>query len=117
MAFFRTVLTFTGYGALGSVGTLAFLGRNSKVLPLSTSDYLYNTTFYARYNPENNPTTSDVCIRKVPLSKIRPEYLEKYGKLVERFCAGVWSGIGKSSPTQYANDGRVVRALLQEWKG
>lgn len=62
---------------------------------MSASDYIYNTTFYARNNPENNPTLSDLCVRKVPLSQIKPEYLEKEGKLVEKFCAGVWGGLGE----------------------
>lgn len=61
---------------------------------MQPTDYLFNHTLYARYNPENNPTTADVCVRRVPLDKIKPEYLEKEGKLAERFCAGVWSGFG-----------------------
>lgn len=38
---------------------------------------------------------SDDCIRKVPLSQIDPKLLEKKGKLAEKFCAGVWGGLGK----------------------
>ena len=36
-------------------------------------------------------------MRRVPLSQIKPELLEKDGKLAEAFCAGVWSGLGTSS--------------------
>lgn len=36
-------------------------------------------------------------MRRVPLSQIKPELLEKDGKLAEAFCAGVWSGLGMSS--------------------
>lgn len=94
MGFMRSVLAVTGYGSLATAGTFVALTRNSRFIPLSPSDYIFNTTHYARNNPENNPTTNDLCIRKVPLTKIRPELLEKEGKLVEAFCAGVWSGLG-----------------------
>lgn len=47
-----------------------------------------------RQNPNRNPATQDLCQRKVPLSKIKPHLLEKEGKLVEAFCAGVWGGLG-----------------------
>lgn len=102
MGILRSIVALTGYGSLATVGTFVWMTRRSPVLPLSTSDYLYNSTFYARYNPERNPSTADVCVRKVPLSKIKPEYLEKDGKLVERFCAGVWSGLGEPGATKRA---------------
>jgi len=34
-------------------------------------------------------------VRKIPLNRIKPQLLEKEGKLVEAFCAGVWGGLGK----------------------
>lgn len=37
---------------------------------------------------------TDLCVRRVPLTKIKPDLLEKEGKLVEKFCAGVWGSIG-----------------------
>ena len=100
----RTVLAWSGYGSLLSVGAFAWAARGSRVLPLAQSDYLYNTTFYARYNAENNPTTADVCVRRIPLKDLKPELLEKEGKLVERFCAGVWGGLGTTlvSPGRWA---------------
>lgn len=94
MGFIRSFLAVTGYGGLATAGTFVALTRSSKFVPLPTTDYIFNNTHYARNNPENNPTTHDLCIRKVPLTKIRPELLEKEGKLVEAFCAGVWGGLG-----------------------
>lgn len=70
--------------------------RNSKVMPIPPSDYIFANTLFARYNPNNNPVTQDICVRKVPLDKIKPELLEQEGKLVEAFCAGVWGGLGET---------------------
>jgi hypothetical protein len=95
MGVFRKVFSLAGYGTIAGVGGWAIMTRNSHFVPLSPTDYIYNTTFFARNNPEKNPTTSDLCVRRVPLSDIKPEYLEKEGKLVEKFCAGVWSGLGE----------------------
>ena len=67
--------------------------RNSKILAVPADDYIFNTTLFARYNPNNNPVSQDICVRTVPIDKIRPELLAE-GKLVESFCAGVWSGWG-----------------------
>ena len=52
-------------------------------------------------------------MRKVPLSKIKPQLLEKEkeGKLVEAFCAGVWGGYGRFYfPGLFSDEG--VRMLL-----
>lgn len=35
-------------------------------------------------------------MRRIPLDQVKPELLEKKGKLVEAFCAGVWGGMGES---------------------
>lgn len=56
---------------------------------------------FARYNPERNPTLSDLCVKRIPLSQIKPELLEKEGKLVEKFCAGVWGGLGYAYQRRY----------------
>lgn len=95
MGVFKTLSKVAAYGTVAGAGGWAVWTRNSNFVPLSPSDYIYNTTFYARNNPERNPTTADLCVRKVPLSQIKPEYLEKEGKLVEKFCAGVWGGLGE----------------------
>lgn len=64
-------------------------------MPVPANDYLLGSTWFARYNPDNNPPLIDICVRKVPLSQIKPEYLGKEGKLAEKFCAGVWGGLGE----------------------
>lgn len=97
MGVFKTLSKVAAYGTVAGAGGWAVWTRNSNFVPLSPSDYIYNTTFYARNNPERNPATADLCVRKVPLSQIKPEYLEKEGKLVEKFCAGVWGGLGEYS--------------------
>jgi hypothetical protein len=97
MGIFRTTLAVAGYGSLGAALGYTLWTRKSKVYGLPRDDYLYGTSLFARFNPYDNPTTSDVCIRKVPLDQIRPELLEKDGALVQAFCSGVWSGWGKHS--------------------
>lgn len=96
MGILRTTLAITGYSSLAGAASFYALTRHSKILPVSSSDYIFNHTLYARYNPNNAPVTQDICVRQVPLKKIRPELLEKAdeGKLVEAFCAGVWGGLG-----------------------
>lgn len=61
-------------------------------MPLS--DHIFHSSNFHKLNPERNPTTHDLYIQKVPLSKINPALLSKEGKLIEAFCAGVWSGSG-----------------------
>ncbi|EED17121.1 conserved hypothetical protein [Talaromyces stipitatus ATCC 10500] len=62
------------------------------------NDPLFQTRFLRMYNPNNNPSVNDSCVRKVPLDKIRPELVEDAlaggSMLLERFCAGVWGGYG-----------------------
>lgn len=90
---------FVKVSAVGSVASVGvFLGMTRKIeeVPLSTSDYLFNSVHFRTYNPHQNPTTHDLFIRKVPLSEIDPTLLENKGKLVEKFCAGVWGGLGES---------------------
>jgi len=97
MGILRTAFAVTGWGSLAAASTFVALTRKSKVNPIPANDYIFNSTHYARYNPSNAPVTQDVCTRRVPLDKIRPELLEKDGKLVEAFCAGIWSGVGRES--------------------
>jgi len=97
MGFFRTLLAFTGYSAVGVATTWTVATRRSKFVPVPPNDYLLGSTLFARYNPEKNPALVDMCVRKIPLDKIKPEYLEKEGLLATKFCAGVWSGLGKRS--------------------
>lgn len=90
----RILSTFVLTGA-GSALAFNLWTRNSPVLTLPSTDPLFQSAVYAKNNPNKNPATQDVCIKKVPLSKIQPALLEDKGKLVESFCAGVWGGAGE----------------------
>ena len=66
--------------------------------PLSPStEPLFTSPSFRKYNPHNNHVSSDAIIRRIPLSHLRPDLLEnaQYGdgsKLTEFFCASIWSG-------------------------
>lgn len=98
MGIVRTTLALAGYGSLAAAGSFFAVTRKCRLQDVPASDHIFNTTLFARYNPNNAPVTQDVCLRRVPLSNIRPELLESEkkgeGKLVEAFCQGVWGGIG-----------------------
>ena len=73
--------------------------KHCKFVDLSpATDPLFQSAFYKKYNPNPNPTIYDLCIRKIPIFKLKQELVEdaeKGGtKMVEAFCAGVWSGFG-----------------------
>ncbi|KAG9234218.1 hypothetical protein BJ875DRAFT_376871 [Amylocarpus encephaloides] len=89
-------------GASGAAG-FAFWTRNSKFAHVSSSDPLFSSPAYLKNNPNKNPATHDICVRRVPLSDIKPQLLEKEseGKLVEAFCAGVWGGLGYAYQRRY----------------
>ncbi|KAL4807948.1 hypothetical protein BDV18DRAFT_136421 [Aspergillus unguis] len=90
--------TYTGLATLG--GFFAYT-RNDRFVPMSATDAIFAHPLYAKFNPSTNPTTHDLCIRRVPLSEINPSLLEKKGRLVEAFCAGVWSGWGYAFQRAY----------------
>ena len=98
MGVLRTTLAVTGWGSLAFAGGLLAWTRNSKIRPVAASDYIFHSTLFARYNPNRAPVTQDLCFRRVELGKVRAELLEggeEDGKLVEAFCRGVWSGVGR----------------------
>lgn len=83
------------FGGAGVGAGFAYWTRNSQFVPITHDDPIFSSAAYARYNPNRNPETMDLCVRKIPLNRIKPQLLEKEGKLVEAFCAGVWGGLGK----------------------
>lgn len=86
--------TFFG-GLLGASTAAAYLAaKNPVISPIPPSDPLWDSKAYRRYNPSKNPATQDVCIKRIPISKIRPELLQKDGTLSLEFCRGLWSGWG-----------------------
>lgn len=101
MGLITKAIGLTGWSSLAVAGTFVAMTRKNRILPIPASDYIFNTTHYARYNPNNAPVTQDICLRSVPLSQIKPELLEKEGALAEKFCAGVWSGIGYAYQRRY----------------
>jgi len=94
MGIARTVFnTFAGTGVLGVAGwTVAT--RNAKFVPIAANDPIFEDPAYLRNNPHKNQATQDLCIRRVPLKNIKPQLLEKEGKLAEAFCGSVWGGLG-----------------------
>lgn len=94
MGFIRTLVNTAVLGSAGAAGGWALWTRNSKFVPIASADPIFTSPSYLRYNPNHNPTTHDLCVRKVPLSQIKPQLLEKDGRLAEAFCAGVWGGLG-----------------------
>ena len=97
MGIIGRVLRLTTFGGAATLGTHLIWTRNSIVESVPTTDALFTSPAYKQYNPNQNGTMRDVCVRKVPLSQVDPLLVAKKGKLVEAFCAGVWGGLGKFS--------------------
>lgn len=94
MGFICRLLKTTAYGSAATAGTFYYFTKDSRFVPLSADDHLFRSSHFRKFNPKNNPTTHDYCVRKVPLSAIDPRLLQKPGALVEGFCASVWGGLG-----------------------
>ncbi|KIW92469.1 uncharacterized protein Z519_06316 [Cladophialophora bantiana CBS 173.52] len=84
------------------------------------SEPLFRSAWFARFNPRNHEATYDECVRRISLSKIRPELLEDARKggtrLVEEFCRGVWGGPGYTIQrlylqSKYRNDTTTAHQL------
>jgi hypothetical protein len=96
MGFIKKAFKLTTYGGTATLGAFFWATRKDVFVPMSPTDSIFHSAPYRAQNPSNNPTVHDLCVRRVPLSEINPSLLEKKGKLVEAFCAGVWSGWGAS---------------------
>ena len=63
-----------------------------------SQDQLARTSYYRQFNPSLNPVLRDVAVRQLPIHKVDPELIQdaKAGgtRLVERYCAGVYGGLG-----------------------
>lgn len=82
-------------GLLGT-GVLGYLGAATTIIsPLPQDDPLWRSASYAKLNSYQNSSTQDLCVKRIPLSKIRPELLQKDGDLALEFCRGVWGGLGE----------------------
>lgn len=96
MVVFRIVRKTIFPGLLGASTAAAYLAsQNPVVSPLPANDPIWSSRLFRRANPNGNPATNDVCIKRIPFSKIRPELLKKENDLSLEFCRGLWSGWGK----------------------
>ncbi|RSL53448.1 hypothetical protein CEP53_007749 [Fusarium sp. AF-6] len=101
----KTVFT----SLLGTSTAAAYLAaKNPVISPLPPNDPIWSARIYKNHNPNRNPATQDVCIKRIPLSKIRPELLQKDGDLTLEFCRGLWSGWGYAVQRKY---------LEYKWRG
>ncbi|PNP42339.1 hypothetical protein TGAM01_v208086 [Trichoderma gamsii] len=87
----KTVLGVTA-GTAAAVGYLRL--STSIIAPIPLNDALYSSGVYKKYNPHRNAATNDICVKTIPLNRIRPELLQKEGDLALEFCRGLWSGWG-----------------------
>ncbi|KAJ5499388.1 hypothetical protein N7453_008439 [Penicillium expansum] len=94
MGIFSKLIKTTVAGSIASVGVFWGATRNDIFETMDNSDPIFQSAFFKKFNPNNNPTLHDVCVRRIPLDKIQPSLVEEKGKLVEAFCAGVWGGMG-----------------------
>ena len=104
MAILRSLFKSALVSATAGAGCFWYATKDSTFVPLATSDYLFNSSYFRKFNPSSNPTTHDYCIRRVPLSKIDKKLQNQDGKLVNAFCASVWGGLGTSSSLGKANN-------------
>ncbi|KAL2851179.1 hypothetical protein BJY01DRAFT_232993 [Aspergillus pseudoustus] len=90
----KATLKLAAYGTSASLGAFFVATRKNVLVPLDPTDAIFQHRLFCELNPANNPSMHDVCVRRIPISHIRPGLVEKEGGLVEAFCAGVWSGWG-----------------------
>ncbi|KAL5354297.1 hypothetical protein ACLOAV_000385 [Pseudogymnoascus australis] len=97
MPIIRKALYTVILGTTGVTGLALFATRRSTIVPVPATDPIYSSAAYRAQNVNNNPVTHDIVLRRLPLSSVRPELLEKKGALVETATAGVFGGLGKLS--------------------
>lgn len=97
----RSVLFLASSPLLGLAGW-QFWSRRSFFEPFTAqTDPLFQSHYLKKFNPRNNPSEDDCCVRLVPLAKLRAGLVEDAlnggPKLVESFTAGLWGGFGTLS--------------------
>jgi hypothetical protein len=96
MAILRTLMRTAGVLTGLGTGALGYLGASTTIIsPIPADDPIWASNNYSKYNPHRNPPTQDICVKRIPLRKIKPELLEKEGDLALELCRGVWGGLGK----------------------
>ncbi|KAI1505442.1 hypothetical protein F5X99DRAFT_368002 [Biscogniauxia marginata] len=98
MGLIRTTVLTGLLGAAGGVASVgagaAYLAASTTLVNLTKDDPMFRSKTYTRYNPKGNPAHQDDCIKRVPLSKIRPELRDDEEALALEFCRGIWSRWG-----------------------
>ncbi|KAJ7145803.1 hypothetical protein C8R44DRAFT_599561 [Mycena epipterygia] len=96
-------LAYTSVAGAVGFGSFLFFTRKSRFVPFTlATDPIFTSNHFKKFNPNQNvPGLHDLCVRHVPLNQIKPELLKEEGKLVEGFCAGVWSGFGYEIQRRY----------------
>lgn len=88
------VLGFTG-GVAGVGAGIAYLSASIAVVDLPRDNPWSQSKTYRKFNPKGNPALEDDCIKRVPLSAIRPELRNDEKALTLEFCRGIWSRWGR----------------------
>ncbi|KAF5000045.1 hypothetical protein FGRMN_2056 [Fusarium graminum] len=102
MGLFRIARKAFFPGLLVTSTSAAYLASQNPVIsPLPANDPIWSARLFRRANPNGNPATNDVCIKRIPFSKIRPELLKKESDLSLEFCRGLWSGWGYAIQRRY----------------
>ncbi|KAK4222084.1 hypothetical protein QBC38DRAFT_460761 [Podospora fimiseda] len=103
--------------ALTGTSLLAYLGAATTVLsPLPDGDPLLRSKIFNKYNVHRNASTQDIAIKRIPISQIKPELLQKEGDLALEFCRGVWGGLGYRIQRAYlANKYKNPETSSQLW--
>ncbi|KAJ1564375.1 hypothetical protein HK405_015043, partial [Cladochytrium tenue] len=94
-----TTIRLGAYGAAavaaaGGLYAARLAATTTVVTPLPEDDPIWSTEIYRRLNTFGNPCVQDKIVKRVPLTKIRPELLETEGALVTELNRGLWGGAG-----------------------
>ena len=93
---FRHVRNAVGVGSMAYVSAVLFLGTATTMkTPLDNDDPVWTSQHYERLNPHRNAAMQDIVTKRLPISKVKPELLQKEGDLVQELCRGVWTGWGE----------------------
>ncbi|OJJ45976.1 hypothetical protein ASPZODRAFT_67376 [Penicilliopsis zonata CBS 506.65] len=77
-----------------ATGTFFYTIRHTEKVPLTSGIDTFTSQYYTQYNPNNNPAIYDLHIRRIPISQVDPTLLQHNERLLERYCGGVWAGLG-----------------------
>ncbi|KAL4773008.1 hypothetical protein BDW60DRAFT_206765 [Aspergillus nidulans var. acristatus] len=96
-----------GTGGACTILSFFFFTRDIEFVPLESSDLIFHSEHFKRCNPYGNPTIHDLHVKRVPLSRIDPTLRADQDKLLQRYCGGVWAGLGFAPQ-------RILLALLHK---